>query len=95
MRRKERIRICELGVVANVANLIMCRLTGGLWLFVMLFESRIFWIMLRILFNMMMVYITRGWWLVCIALRVMLEPIIKDYIEERQKHKHRKKHRRS
>lgn len=94
----EPVRICELGVIRNIANLIMCKLTGGLWLFVMIFESKIGRTILRILSDLVLVYFTHGWWILIVAIRTVVEPLIKDRMEERRRQKYRnkrRKHRRS
>lgn len=96
MRSENSLRISDLGVINNIANLIMCRLTGGIWLIVMVFESKIGRLIVRTLIDLILVYFTHGWWMLIVAIRAMVTPMIKDYMDDKRKQKHKKrKHRRS
>lgn len=82
MRRTETICICDLGIIASVANLIMCRLTGGLWLFVMGFRTRIGKRILKLLLNLVLAYATGGLWVIFMAFRLIVRPIVSKMINK-------------
>ena len=78
-----------------MANLIMCRFTGGFWLIVMLVNYRVLRIIAEIILDIAMIWITRGCWLIAMAILAVAKPVISDWMDRRQKNKRRKKHRRS
>lgn len=96
MRRQ--IGIWDFAMVKTLGNLAMCRLTGGLWLIVMVLNTKILKIIAEVILNLVLIWVTRGYWLIVIAIMAVVRPVISDCMKRRQRNKRmkrRKRHRRS
>lgn len=67
----------EIGMVKIILNMILCRLTNGLWLFVLLLKSRASKKIFRLAFDLFMVYMTDGLWIIWMMFRQIRSDIAK------------------
>ena len=92
-KRKEVVKVYDLGIIQTICNLIMCRLTNGLWVWMMLFTTVIGRKFLAVCINFVLIYVTRGVWLLAIATWILMKPYFEiDRIrKERKQRQHGEK----
>ena len=89
-KRKEVVKVYDLGIIQTICNLIMCRLTNGLWVWMMLFTTVIGRKFLAVCINFVLIYVTRGVWLLAIAVWILMKPYFEiDRIRKERKQRQR------